>query len=241
MLSKNNGPPRMPLPAVNRLINRLPRGERPNVMARCEPVELSFGTVLCEALKPIQYVYFPVTGVISLVKPLVHHEPLETEQIGSEGMLGATLAMGVEVAPLRGVVQGSGTALRMTTAELQSSIQDSPALLALLQRYLYVTMMKLSQTIACTRFHNVAARLAHGLLMTHDQVHRDHFHLTHQFLADLLGVQRGAVTIAAGILQQKRIIHYTRGEITILDRKALEAESCECYGAFVSNYTRFLS
>jgi len=240
MLVNKYYPSSIPTTVVNGLISRLPWDEQALIMARCQQVELVFGNVLCEANEPMQHVYFPITGVISQVKPLSNHEPLETEQIGSEGMLGATLLLGVDLAPLRSVVQGSGTALSMSAAQLQASLEDSPALLYLLKRYLYTVMAQLAQTIACTRFHDVAARLARGLLMAHDRAHCDHFHLTHQFLADMLGVHRGAVTIAAGVLQQKKIIHYTRGEITILDRPALEMASCECYQDASDYYRSFL-
>jgi CRP-like cAMP-binding protein len=169
------------------------------------------------------------------------HPPLEMGLIGNEGMLGATLVLGVNAAPLHAVVQGSGTALRMTAPHLRLALRDGPALLRMLNRYLYVLMAQLSQTAACTHFHEVDARLARWLLMTHDRAHADHFHLTHQFLADMIGVQRSAVTIAAGMLQQQKLIHYTRGEITVLDRPGLEAVSCECYDAVIEDYSRLFA
>ncbi len=224
------------MPLVNRLIGSLPRKERDRILERCEPVDLVFGTVLCEPGQLFRRVYFPLTGFISLVVEMGGHKPLEMGLIGNEGMLGVTLALGVSTAPHRGVVQGSGTALRMSAPQLRGALRDSPALLRTLNRYLYVLMAQLSQTAACTRFHVVEARLARWLLMTHDRAHADYFHLTHQFLADMLGVQRSAVTIAAGALQHRKLVHYTRGKITVLDRKGLEAASCECYKAVVEDY-----
>jgi len=226
---------------VNLLVMDLPRKDLDRILKHCEPVDLVLGAILCEPGQLLRHVYFPLTGIISLVATVRGHPPLEMGLIGNEGMLGATLLLGVNTAGLRGVVQGSGTALRMTATQLQHELRNSPALLAKLNRYLYVLIAQLSQAAACTRFHEVDARLARWLLMTHDRAHADHFHLTHQLLADMLGVQRSAVTIAAGDLQRKKLIRYTRGEINILDRGGLEAASCECYDALIEDYKQLFS
>ena len=223
---------------VNRLIQELPRKLRERLLARCERVDLAFGDVLCDANKPFAHVYFPLAGFISLVATVDAHPPLEMGLIGNEGMLGATLALGVNTVPLRGVVQGSGAALRMSASRFRRELNATPALLSVVNRYLYVLMSQLAQTAACTRFHDVPSRLARWLLMTHDRAHADHFHLTHEFLADMLGVRRSGVTIAAGDLQRRELIHYSRGEIGILDRKGLEAAACECYAAVVRDYAQ---
>lgn len=227
----------LPLSVANHLIECLPRAEGQRFFQLCEPVELGFGTIVCEANRAYADVYFPQTAFISLVKVVDGHPPLEIALIGSEGMLGATLALGVEDAPLRGVVQGSGTALRMSALQFRRELHDNTALLKTLNRYLYVTTEQLAQTAACTHFHEIETRLVRWLLMTHDRAHADQFHLTHKFLADMLGVQRSAITIAAGALQKRNFIHYTRGEITILDRKGLEAAACSCYRAMIDAYT----
>jgi len=228
------------MPVANRLIASLPRKEGNRILEQCEEVHLIFGSILCEPDTPFQHVYFPLSSFISLVAPVAGHQPLEMGLIGSEGMLGATMALGVNVVPLRAVVQGSGPALRMTAVQFRRELRDSPALGRTLNKYLYVLMAQLSQTAACTRFHEVEARLARWLLMTHDRAHSDHFHLTHEFLADMLGVRRSGVTVAAGNLQLRKLIGYTRGEISILDRKGLEAASCECYDAVVEDYANFM-
>lgn len=234
-------PAAKPVAVVNRLLGGLPRKDREAILLHCKPVDLVFGTILCEPDQAFRHVYFPLTSFISLVDTVGGHEPLEMGLIGNEGVLGVTMVLGVNTAPLRGVVQGEGTALRMSAARFRSEVRRSPALLRMLNRYLFVLMAQLSQTAACTRFHEIDARLARWLLMTHDRAHADHFHLTHEFLAGMLGVQRSAVTIAAGALQEKKLIAYTRGEITILDRKKLEAASCECYAAVIDDYARLLA
>jgi CRP-like cAMP-binding protein len=225
----------------NYLIDRLPQHERRRILSRCKMVQLAHGTVLCESDKPFDYIYFPVSGCISLVKTLDSHEPFETELIGCEGMIGVTLVLGIPHASQHAMVQSPSLALRMTAAQLNDLIEHCPELYRTLQCYLFVVIVQLSQTAGCTRFHDVSARLARGLLMAHDRARSDRFHLTHQILADMLGVQRGAVTIAAGHLRRNNIIQYTRGEITILDRQQLEAASCECYRTDIKHYASLMS
>lgn len=228
-------------PVVNRLIESLQRGARNGILDRFETVDLAFGTILCEPGHRLRHVYFPLTGFISQVASVGGHPPLELGLIGNEGMLGATLVLGVKSARLRGVVQGPGTSLRMSASQFQRELQDSPALRRRLSRYLYVILTQLAQSAVCARFHEIEARLARWLLLTHDRAHADHFHLTHQYLADMLGVRRSAVTIAAGVLQRRRLIRYTRGEISILNRHGLEAASCECYEAVIEDDKQLLS
>lgn len=223
-------------PVVNLLIDGLPHKLRSRILKGSELVDLTFGTVLCEADRPLRHVYFPLTGSISLVAKVTGHPALEMGLIGNEGMFGATLVLDVSSERLRGVVQGSGTALRLSAARLQHELQQSPVLRRTLKRYLFVLLAQLAQTGACTRFHEIKARLARWLLLTHDRAHADHFHLTHQYLADMLGVRRSAVTIAAGALQRKNLIRYSRGNIRILNRRRLESMSCECYQAVIDDY-----
>lgn len=226
---------------VNRLIEGLPHEARNRILRLCEPVELEFGLIVCEADRRFQHVYFPLTGFISLVAKVGDHPPLEIGLIGNEGMLGATLALGVNAARLRGIVQGSGSALRITAAQLIRELRSNAPLRRVLKRYLYVLLAQLSQSTACSRFHEIKARLARWLLMTHDRAHADHFRLTHQYLADMLGVQRSAITIAAGALQRKKLISYKRGVILIVSRRGLEAASCECYLAALDDHNRMLA
>jgi CRP-like cAMP-binding protein len=229
------------IPVVNGLIERLPRKQQNDVLQNCETMELVFGDVLCETGHLIQHVYFPIAGFVSLLATLDNHPPMEMDLVGNEGMVGITLILDVDSAPMSAVVQGAGTALRMGAAQFPQVLSDNPALRRILNRYAYTTLLQLAQTATCTHFHEVDVRLARWLLMTHDRVHADDFYLTHQFLADMLGVQRSAVTIAAGVLQQHKLISYTRGKISIIDRKGLEAASCGCYEAAIRDYARILS
>ncbi len=223
---------------VNRLLEGLPREERQNLLKHVEPVSMRVGAVLCEPGQPLPYVYFPVTGFIALLMPVPESPALEMGLIGNEGMLGAPLALGVKVSHMRAVVQGAGAALRIATEQFELDLRGNPEMRRMLNRYLFVVMNQRAQSAACFRFHNVNARLARWLLLTHDRAHHDHLHLTHKDLADMLGVQRRAITIAAGNLQQQALIRYVRGIITILDRKGLEAASCECYRLGSEYYMR---
>lgn len=229
------------VPVVNGLIEALPRGARNRLLRLCEPVDLEFGAVVCEADRRLNHIYFPLTGFIALVARVGDRPPFEIGLIGNEGMLGATLVLGVNVAQLRGVVQGPGTALRMSAGQFRRELQSSPPLRSTLQRYLFVLLTQLSQSTACGRFHEIRARLARWLLLTHDRAHADQFRLTHQYLADMLGVRRSAVTIAAGALRKMKLIRYKRGEIIICSRRGLEAASCECYQAVIDDHRRLFA
>lgn len=219
------------LPVENRLIAGLPALERDALLDHCTQVSLAFGDVLCEQHDRYTHAYFPLTAIISLMASVKGHPPMEMGMVGHEGMLGATLLLQVELAPQVAIVQGPGVALRIGIDDLREVLSESPTLRRYLQRYLFRLLVAVGQTTVCTRFHQVDARLARWLLMTHDRAHADHFRLTHQFLADMLGVQRSAVTIASGGLKHSGLIAYSRGRISVLDRRGLEAAACECYSA----------
>lgn len=222
--------------ADNLLISRLPRTERARLLAVCEPVELSFAETLGEPGETVRHVYFPVRSFISLTTPMPGHGELEVGMIGAEGMLGASLLLGVEVWPLHALVQGAGPALRIGRVAFRRTLSHTPALERRLYRYLYALMRQMAQAAACNRFHLVDARLARWLLMTGDRAHAAEFHITHAFLAYMLGVRRVGVTHAASALQQRALIRYRRGDIAILDRVGLEAAACSCYAVDKSVY-----
>ena len=213
----------------NHLIQLLPRADRAHLLAACEPAHLTLSEVLCEPGKPTRHVYFPTDGFISLVTLVEGHPGLEVGMVGREGMVGAQLALGMVTSPLHALVQGSGGALRIGTKAFRTELARSVALQRQMNRYLYVLMAQLATSAACLRFHQIGPRLARWLLMTQDRAHADTFHVTHEFLAYMLGVRRVGITAAAGALQRFDLIEYTRGEMTVLDRSGLERAACSCY------------
>lgn len=228
------------IPITNFLLQQLPLPLHQRFMANCELVDLEFGTWLCEPEKKFEYAYFPLTGFISLITTIHPRHPLELGLIGNEGMLGSTLALGIDVIPLGALVQGAGTALRMERQQFKKELQESAILRENIHRYLYVTMRQLAQAAACLHFHDIEQRLARWLLMTHDRAHADDFDLTQDFLAAMLGVRRSGVTIAARELQMRKFIRYSRGKIHIISREGLESASCQCYTKDKNSYLEIL-
>lgn len=229
------------IPSGNGLLNHLPKAQTPGIIEQCEEVELVFGETLHSAEDPIQYVYFPLTSFISLLTINLDDQYLEMGLIGNEGMLGATLALDNQYAPMNSIVQGAGSALRLQASIFIQCLANEAGLGILINRYLYVLMQQLAQAGACNRFHEVQQRIAKWLLMTEDRVYSGELQLTHSFLAKMLGVRRSAVTIAAGYLQQQGIIRYNRGHIQILSRSALEKLSCQCYFTAKRAYQKHLT
>ena len=227
-------------PATNLLLEALPAIDRRGMLAGCEAVEFAFADVLYTPGRRLSHVYFPTRSFISLIMPVDTSSSLEVGLVGNEGMFGIPLALGVDASPVRAVVQGAGSALRMDAAHFTRELKGRPALERAIDRYAFVQLTQLAQAAACTRFHVVEARLARWLLMTRDRAHANTFHITQEFLALMLGVRRVGVTKAASALQKRDLIHYSRGNITVLDKRGLKAASCTCYQADRNSYDRIL-
>ena len=217
------------VPVANYLLAAVPRKDCQRLLAGLEPVTLTYGEVLYEPGQPIRHVYFPNDSLVSLLTLADGHLALEVGMVGHEGMVGTPLSLGINVSAVRALVQGSGTAMRMTSAHFRKEFRRCPPLQRAVYRYLHTLMTQVTQTAACNRFHLVEARLARWLLMTRDRVRVNRFYLTQEFLAHMLGVRRVGVTKAASALQRRKLIRYSRGNITILDGSGLEAASCKCY------------
>lgn len=224
----------------NHLIEVLSAADRRRLLAVCEPVDLRLGEVLHEQGRPTRHAYFPIEGFVSLVAVVDHHPAIEIGMVGREGMLGAQLALGVGRAPMRAIVQGSGSARRIGAAALRREIACSVGLQRVVARYLHVMMTQLGTAGACLHFHQIGPRLARWLLMSQDRAHGESFRITHEFLAYMLGVRRVGVTVAAGLLQAKGLIAYRRGVITVCDRAGLEAAACSCYATDRLSYAALI-
>jgi CRP-like cAMP-binding protein len=227
-------------PTQNRLIAGLPAAEQRRLLKRQEPVELTLGDRLADPGQRIRHLVFPIDSFISLIKPIGANRQLEVGLIGDEGVLGVSVALGVDEAPLRASVQGAGLAWRLDAAHVRRELEFCPDLERSLKRYVYVLLGQLAQAAACTRFHLIDARLARSLLMTRDRAGSNQFRVTQQFLASILGVRRVGVTRAANGLQRRKLIRYKRGDLEIRDGRGLEAAACECYAADKAAYRRML-
>jgi CRP-like cAMP-binding protein len=219
------------LPADNLLIRQLPRLARKRLLDQCEPFELVMSAELSVRGQSLSHAHFPVEGFISLVIDVDTYPALEVGMAGREAMLGAELLLGSAKAPWRAVVQGAGHSWRIGAQALRRECAASPVLLKAVQTSLLVRLHQQALASACERFHMIGPRLARWLLMSQDRAQSDHFHVTHEGMALMLGVRRVGVTVAASALQHSGLIRYHRGELTVLDRGALEARACTCYAA----------
>jgi CRP-like cAMP-binding protein len=222
----------------NRLIAALPRKDYRKLLPFLETVELAFAEVLYEPHARIRHVYFPVNSFVSMLTSVDAGRVAEVGLVGSEGMIGVPVVLGTAVSPFRAVVQGNGTAMRMNIADFRREFSESAALRRALFMFTHLLMIQIAQTAACNRFHNVTQRMARWLLMTRDRVSSNEFRITQEFLALMLGVRRSRVNIAAGGLQERKLIGYRRGVITVLDQKGLEATACGCYKTVKEIYAK---
>jgi CRP-like cAMP-binding protein len=227
--------------AVNRLLAALPDAEYQRLIPHLEQVPLSFKQVLHDVGEPIEYVYFPHQSIVSALSTMEDGSMVEVGLMGNDGIVGIPAALGDNIAATTATVQVPDSAMRMKVSVLKTEFGRGGVLQSLLLRYMQAQHAFVSQNAACNRLHQLDGRLARWLLLVCDRVESNELPLTHEFMAQMLGVRRAGVTEAANTLQQAGLIRYTRGKVTILNRKELEAASCECYEIINGEYARLLS
>ena len=225
-------------PQGNRLLARLPRQEYQRLFPRLQPVQLALKYVLYEVRSSIDYAYFPNRGVISALTVMEDGRAIEVATIGDEGMVGLPLLVGAKTTANRMIVQVPGEALRMAEDVLREEVSRDSALRRLLVLYHTAFLAQVSQAVACNGLHSVYQRCCRWLLMTQDRAHSDVFPMTHEFLAEMLGVRRSTVSEVLEPFQEKGLIRYSRGRFTVLDRDGLMAGSCECYRRINEEFAR---
>jgi len=216
-------------PVRNKILLSVPDAEYRLVRPHLEFIDLPNHLSLHEPHRPAKFVHFPNQGLISLVVELKNGKTVEAGLLGNEGVAGTPAVLGMIRSPLREVVQISGDGFGVRVGSLKEMLPSTPQFQAIMSRYAAGLGMQIAQTAACNRLHKIEERLARWLLIAQDRVDSGILAITHDFLATMLGTDRPSVTLAAGILQKMQIIEYTRGKVTILNRKALESFACECY------------
>ncbi len=225
----------------NHLLGSLPAEEYARLRSDLEPVQLSVKQVLWEPEARIHSVYFPRTAVLSLLTPLANRVYVEAATVGREGMEGTPVVLGVRNTSVRAIAQVAGTAARVDAGRFTEWLRAADGMLfPLMLRYAQALHEQTAQSVACNRRHDVDARCARWILMTHDRAGVSEFPLTHDLLAVMLGVRRASVTEAAGVLAQAGLIRSKRGTVAVLDRAGLEGASCECYGVVRRRYNQLL-
>lgn len=213
----------------NKLLAALPKEEYRRLIPHLEQVPLDFGKTIYEPGETIREVYFPDSGIISLLAAVEDGATLEVGLVGREGVVGLPVFLGVNTTTSRAIVQGAGFAMRIKAADFFEESRNGGALPNILQRFTHTMLAQVSQSAACYRFHSIEARLARWLLMTADRAEANEFRITQEFLSNMLGVRREAVNRSAVGLQQQGLIRYSRGRISITDRAGLEKTTCACY------------
>jgi CRP-like cAMP-binding protein len=217
-------------PVSSLILLSIPDSDYSSLRPHLEYVSLPNHLVLHEAGGKLKFAYFPNRGLISLVVVMKDGKMAEAGIVGSEGCTGTLAAVGLSRSTLQAVVQITGDGFRVEVGVLQNTLESAPHLQLMLSRYAAIRSMQVAQTAACNRLHDIGQRLARWLLMTQDRVHSGSLPITHDFLATMLGTDRPTVSSAAGVLQRRKVIEYTRGAVEIVNRKKLENSACECYG-----------
>ena len=227
-------------PRQNNLLRALPEQEAERLFAHLELVPMPLGYVLYESGSQLRHVYFPTTSIVSLLYVMADGASAEIAVVGNEGMVGVALFMGGETTPSRAVVQSAGQAFRLKGQILKDEFTRAAALQHLLLRYTQALLTQMAQTAVCNRHHSVDQQLCRWLLLSLDRLPSNKLSMTQELIANMLGVRREGVTEAAGKLQAAGLIHYSRGQITVLDRPLLEGRCCECYEVVKKEFDRLL-
>ena len=227
-------------PKTNQLLAALQEADWQRLQPYLEPVEMPLGQVLYESGRPMSHVYFPTTSIVSLLYVMENGASAEIAVVGYEGVVGITLFMGGGTTPSRGVVQSAGMGVRLSAQKIRDEFNRSGPVMHLLLRYTQALIAQMVQTAACNRHHSLDQQLCRWLLLSLDRLQGDELVMTQELIANMLGVRREGVTEAALKLQAAGLIRYVRGHITVLDRKALELRTCECYAAVKNEYDRLL-
>ena len=230
-----------PDPRENHLLATLPDDEFARIQPCLEPVRLELGETVCEPYVAIQHVYFPVDSIVSLLCVMEDGGSAEIAIVGGEGVVGVSLFMGGETTPSRAVVQSAGQAYKLPGRALKAEFYRGGPMQRLLLKYTQALLTQMAQTAVCNRHHNLDQQLCRWLLLSHDRLPSNELIMTQELIANMLGVRREGVTLAAGKLQDAGLIAYHRGHISILDRPGLEARTCECYGVVKKEYERLLT
>lgn len=233
-------PDLVPSPTQNRLLAVLPPTERKRVYPELELVRMPLGSVLYDSGGKLDHVYFPTTAIISLLYVMGDGASANVAVVGNDGVVGVSLFMGGETTPSRAVVQSAGDAYRLASNVLKEEFRRGGAMQHLLLRYTQALLTQMAQTAVCNRHHSVHQQLCRWLLLSLDRVPTNELTMTQELIANMLGVRREGVTEAAGRLQAAGVIRYARGRITVLDRRALEAQACECYAVVKREAERLL-
>ena len=223
---------------LNWLLRSLPAPERDRLYPHLQLVNMPLGMVVYEPGAKLRHIYFPTNSIISLLYVLKDGASAEIAVVGRDGMVGLPRFHGVESAAERGVVQVRGVAYRIRADEFASVVRELPGLRAELHRYAAALFTMAAQSSGCNRRHSVEQRCARWLLTVHDRVGRDQFEVTQQVLAEMLGVRRATVSVAAAEMQRQGMIRYSRGRLTIVRREGLETVSCGCYRVVHSTFSR---
>jgi CRP-like cAMP-binding protein len=232
--------PTIPSRTGNRLLDRLPRKEYKALLAQLETVSFTHDEDVDRQNSPLSHVYFPKNGVFSTLILMQDGERIEAAPIGKEGMVGVPAVLGLDFSPVTTTLLVPGDCLRLPAPSLMQAVKPGMELDRLLRRYAAYSLRYATQSIACNALHSVQERMCRWLLMTQDRVGNDQFWLTHELLAAMLGVRRQSVSVVAGMLQKAGYIAYRHGIMRVLDREALEAVSCECYGVTETFYDRIM-